>query len=213
MPNCAQCAKKCCRTGSLADAPVNCPCLDPQQEQIREEYRREENARIASKSACTEAEGYCRLTRLEETMDFADRCGFHKLGLAFCVGLSREAEILSRVLRHNGFEVCSAACKNGSVPKEFLGLTDAQKVRPGAFEPMCNPIGQALLLAKEATQLNILLGLCVGHDSLFFKYSQAPVTVLAVKDRVLAHNPLGALYLSEGYYKDKLYSRRPRAGQ
>jgi uncharacterized metal-binding protein len=47
---------------------------------------------------------------------------------------------------------------------------------------------------------NVLLGLCVGHDSLFLKYAKAPSTVLAVKDRVMGHNPLAAVYLSEGYY-------------
>jgi uncharacterized metal-binding protein len=70
---------------------------------------------------------------------------------------------------------------------------------------MCNPIGQAMMLNNAETDLNIIMGLCVGHDSLFMKYSEAPVTVLAVKDRVLAHNPLGALYLSDSYYKNKLY--------
>ena len=66
---------------------------------------------------------------------------------------------------------------------------------------MCNPIGQAKLLNSAQTQLNILLGLCVGHDSLFIKYSEAPVTVLAVKDRVTGHNPLAPLYLHQSYYK------------
>ena len=54
---------------------------------------------------------------------------------------------------------------------------------------MCNPIGQAVFLNKAGTQLNVILGLCVGHDSLFIKHAEAPVTVFAVKDRVLAHNP------------------------
>jgi len=61
-----------------------------------------------------------------------------------------------------------------------------------------------LFLNKSKTDLNILLGLCVGHDSLFIKYSDAPITVLAVKDRVMGHNPLAAVYLSNGYYKKKL---------
>ncbi len=133
------------------------------------------------------------------------KCNFKKLGVAFCVGFSNEAKILSKILQHNGFEVNSVVCKNGSIPKEFLKIKDNEKVRPGNYEPICNPIGQATLLNDAKTELNILLGLCVGHDSLFIKYSNAPVTVFAVKDRVLAHNPIGALYLSESYYKDKLY--------
>ena len=49
------------------------------------------------------------------------------------------------------------------------------------------------------------MGLCVGHDSLFFRHSEAPVTVLAVKDRVLGHNPLAAVYLADGYYHVRLF--------
>ena len=70
---------------------------------------------------------------------------------------------------------------------------------------MCNPIGQAIFLNEAKTELNIILGLCVGHDSLFIKYSKAPVTVFAVKDRVLGHNPLAVIYQAEAYYKNKLF--------
>jgi len=70
---------------------------------------------------------------------------------------------------------------------------------------MCNPIGQARRLEKAETQLNVMLGLCVGHDSLFLRHSHAPVTVLAVKDRVLGHNPLAAVYTADGYYDKKLF--------
>jgi len=66
---------------------------------------------------------------------------------------------------------------------------------------MGNPIYQAELMNREKTDLNILLGLCVGHDSLFLKYAESPVTVLAVKDRVTGHNPLAAIYLSDSYYR------------
>ena len=58
---------------------------------------------------------------------------------------------------------------------------------------------------EEKTQFNILLGLCVGHDTLAIKYLEAPVTVLAVKDRVTGHNPLAAVYMAEGYYKKKFF--------
>ena len=87
-----------------------------------------------------------------------------------------------------------------------MNISQDQKLKPNTYEPMCNPIGQAMLLNKAKTKLNIILGLCVGHDSLFIKYSEAPVTVFAVKDRVLAHNPLGALYLSDSYYKNRLFN-------
>lgn len=206
MYTCAMCSNHSCEAGDFDKMPLNCPCKEQEeQEKIKEFYLDEENKMIAHFSALTEAEGYCKKTRLEEIMDFAHKCGFKKLGLAFCVGLSREANILCKILLNNGFEINSLACKNGSIPKEFIEIKDNEKIHPGKFEPMCNPIGQAVFLNKSQTELNIILGLCVGHDSLFIKYSDAPVTVFAVKDRVLAHNPLGALYLSDSYYKNKLY--------
>jgi len=66
---------------------------------------------------------------------------------------------------------------------------------------MCNPIAQAKILNNEGTEFNIMVGLCVGHDSLFFKYADAPTTVLIAKDRVFGHNPAAALYLSDSYYR------------
>lgn len=203
---CAMCSEHRCKSGELQKLPTNCPCNEKEeQEKLKKLYLQEENYKLAYNSALVEAEGYCKKTRLEEIMDFANKCKFKKLGVAFCVGLSNEAKMLCKVLRHNGFEVDSIICKNGSIPKEFLEIKDNEKVRPGTYEPMCNPIGQANFLNNAKTELNIMLGLCVGHDSLFIKYSEAPITVFAVKDRVLAHNPLGALYLSDGYYKNKLY--------
>ena len=68
------------------------------------------------------------------------------------------------------------------------------------MDTMCNPILQALIVNDARTQLNVLLGLCVGHDSLFLRYAKAPATVLAVKDRVTGHNPLAAIYTSGSYY-------------
>jgi len=68
---------------------------------------------------------------------------------------------------------------------------------------MCNPIAQAQLLNKAGTQLNIVLGLCVGHDSMFYKYSDAMVTTLVAKDRVTGHSPAAAIYCSESYFKTR----------
>lgn len=204
MYTCAQCKNKNCRRGDLDKAPQNCPCKD-NQENTKALYKEKENLQIAYNSALVESEGYCRWSRLEEIMHFAHKCNFSNLGVAFCIGLKEEAFTLVQILRKNGFTVNSVVCKNGSIPKEFLGITEDKKLRPSTFEPMCNPIGQAITLNKAKADLNIILGLCVGHDTLFIKYSQAPVTVLAVKDRVLGHNPIAALYLAESYYKNKLH--------
>jgi uncharacterized metal-binding protein len=139
-------------------------------------------------------------TRLVEICEFAHRMGYLKIGLAFCVGLVKEARVVDGILRNHGFQVVSAICKAGNTPKERIGITDEDKVRQGTNEAMCNPVVQAKLFNGQKTEFNVLLGLCVGHDSLFFKYAEAPTTVLAVKDRVTGHNPLAAIYLSDSYY-------------
>jgi uncharacterized metal-binding protein len=156
---------------------------------------------LALAAARTEAAGYCKEPRVEEIINFARRIGARRLGIASCIGLIREARILQEILEANGFEVNSVCCKVGSIDKEKIGLKDEEKIRPGQYESLCNPVGQAMLLNKASTELNIVVGLCVGHDSLFFKHSEAPVTVLVAKDRVTGHNPAAALYTSHSYYE------------
>ena len=57
-----------------------------------------------------------------------------------------QARVLTGILESHGFEVASAACKNGSIGKEEIGLKDSEKIRPGGHESMCNPVSQAELL-------------------------------------------------------------------
>ena len=90
MYTCAKCGIHSCRSGKLENMPQNCPCGEDQSD-IKELYKDELTKKMAYQSALVEAEGYCEKTRLEETMDFAQRCGFKKLGLAFCLGLAKEA--------------------------------------------------------------------------------------------------------------------------
>jgi uncharacterized metal-binding protein len=175
------------------------------------EYERNNALRsMAHAAALIEAEGYMKWTRVEDTIEFAHRMGYTKLGIACCLGLKREGAILESVLRENGFEVASAICKTGAEPKEKVGIKDEEKIHPGGFEAMCNPVAQAMLLDAIGSELNILVGLCVGHDSLFIKASKAPVTCLIAKDRVLGHNPVAAIYNHQSYYRKKLYKDHSR---
>ena len=205
MSNCANCGSFACRQGQPEKAPDHCPMpgYEALYAETIAEYQKAEVNNIARNAAIVEAAGYRLWTRLEEIIEFAWRAGFARLGLAFCVGLRREARQVAKILVDAGFQVESVACKTGAKPKELLGVKEAQKVRPGQFEAMCNPIAQAKILNEAKTDLNLLLGLCVGHDTRFIRYAQAPVTALAVKDRVLAHNPLGAIY-AEYYYAEKI---------
>lgn len=171
-------------------------------EKVRRLYEDEENNRVSVVSAQIENEFYLQYTRLQEVMEFSKRMGFHKIGIATCVGLIEESRTLARILRKNGFEVYGAVCKIGSFLKADVGVSEDDMTKTGAV--MCNPIMQAEVLNQAGTDFNVVMGLCVGHDSLFYKYSEALVTTLVAKDRVLAHNPVGALYQANAYYKSKL---------
>ncbi|MBN1364567.1 MAG: DUF1847 domain-containing protein [Syntrophaceae bacterium] len=216
---CAKCDKKICYPLAKSDDPLppieNAPPFCPMRrlpdtiKKANSEYDRTEIREFARLASIQEAECYeltpeglrTKIPRLEEIIQFARKCNYQKLGLAFCDGLRDEAKITSDILESNGFSVVSVCCKVGQVPKEHIGLKGNEKIMGAELmETMCNPITQAEVLNEEGVDLVILLGLCVGHDSLFFKYCNVPCTVLAVKDRVLAHNPLAAIYLANSPY-------------
>lgn len=168
-------------------------------DKVRGLYEQEENNRVSVISAQIENQFYLKYTRVEEVIEFSKRMGYKRIGIATCVGLIEESRILARILRKNGFEVYGAVCKIGSFLKADVGVSEDDMTRTGAV--MCNPIMQAEVLNQAGTDFNVVMGLCVGHDSLFYKYSDALVTTLVAKDRVLAHNPVGALYQAKAYYK------------
>ena len=153
--------------------------------------------------AAIEVEGtyYGKLTRVEEIIAFANRMGAKRIGIATCVGLIEETRVFVKVLVAHGLPSHTVLCKVGSVDKTEIGVPESLKVKPGCHESLCNPVLQAQLLNAQKTDLNVVVGLCVGHDSLFMKHSDAPVTTLITKDRVLGHNPAAALYTSNFYYK------------
>ena len=210
---CSYCARKRCFMGDLSQAPEFCPSVVRPEliEEAKAKLKDSENQQMAQDVARTWKD-YGKLTRVEETVLYAKLRGYKKLGLAFCVGLSQEAELFTNLLFNEGFEVISVCCMCGGLSSEDVALPEEEKIVPGQRQPMCNPIGQAAVLDAEGCELNILLGLCVGDDTLFVKHSNAPVTVLAVKDRVLAHNPLGALYTSRNFYT-RLKTKRPRKAE
>jgi uncharacterized metal-binding protein len=206
---CGLCKVHACRSRSGAgDLPKYCVMLEKDEEietifhEASQAYMKEGESRtLALAAARTEAAGYLRWPRVQEVMDFAWRIQANHLGIASCIGLIEEAGILHKLLEANGFQVSSVCCKVGSIPKTEVGLKLDETLRSDEFEPLCNPIGQAQLLNTVGTDLNILVGLCVGHDTLFLRNSRAPATGLIVKDRVTGHNPAVALYTSHSYYQ------------
>jgi uncharacterized metal-binding protein len=194
--------------------PGNCPSIGYKEiiETSFEKYQgNDEDARLAQVAA--QVEGLCyekipgssavypRWSRVEDTIALAKLMGWQRIGIATCIGLLAETEQLSAILKAQGLQPESVCCKAGSIDKLELGLKEDEKVRPGTFEPACNPIAQAEICNQLNTDMNIIVGLCVGHDMLFSKYSKAPVTTLVVKDRVTGHNPVAVLYGQNFYYK------------
>lgn len=216
--NCAACpfevSERACRRDG-GKAPAGCPTLGKGKliKRSLEEYKTNPTIlEFARQASIQEGEGYGDKDlgydrvrpikpRIVEIVEFAKKMKYKKLGMAFCSGLRQEAKVVEKILSSNDFQVITAICKAGRIPKEEIGVQDDQKIAVGSFEPMCNPIMQAFVLNDAATELNILLGLCVGHDALFLKYADAPCTVLAVKDRLLGHNPLAAIYNFDSYYR------------
>ena len=208
MYTCANCSIMACASDDdtvREKLPKNCPMREKlKMQQSLEKYNEPENKEFYIKSSSIEGEGYCQWPRLRETLELCKRMEYKKIGIAFCKGLCRESRIVSDLFRTHGFEVVSIICKTGGIPKEQIGIPKESKISESAYEVMCNPIAQAEFLNSQNTEFNIAIGLCVGHDSLFYKYSDAMVTTLIAKDRVLAHNPCGAVYCIDGYFKKKM---------
>lgn len=215
--HCALChvpvAERACKT-TPGKGPTSCPTL--QHADLKDTsfcaYEDENLNEFARQASIQEAEGYTNREksyaelkpvkpRIEEIIEFAQKMNYQHLGLAFCIGLRNEAKVVEQLLLQRGFQVSSVICKIGNIDKKKIGLKDDQKIVLNTPEAMCNPVFQAQALNNETTDLNIVLGLCVGHDSIFFKESDAPCTVFAVKDRLLGHNPLAAIYTLDSYYR------------
>lgn len=123
-----------------------------------------------------------KLDRVNEIIEYCTEAGIKKIGIANCTSFIKETNQLENILIENGFTVDKVHCKLGKVPFNSL-IPDYKGLS-------CNPAGQAKYLAEKGTELNIMIGLCLGHDMIFNSKSEAPVTPLVVKDRKLKHQTL-----------------------
>jgi len=210
-PKCATCKTKLCTQGVTNEEvlPSYCPTKNCKKliEEVKAKYQSEELENFFRCSALLEKECYDAKAareegriiplrpRIREIFEFAKKIGTEKIGLAFCSGLHDEASRVNKIFESHGLDVASAMCSCGAIDKTDVGLPEEYKIRsPENFEASCNPLMQAELLNRAKTTFNVLVGLCVGHDMLFTKYSEAPVTTLIVKDRLTGHNPVITLY-------------------
>jgi uncharacterized metal-binding protein len=213
--NCARCGTWSC-SSSDGRHPADCPTAHPtpaQAQALREAkaaYDDPAVRRLAQVAAWVEKAGYCQWTRLEETIELARHMGWSHLGIACCVGLRREAAAIARIFEDCGFVVSVVVCKAGEVPKDDIGVPADAQFEAG--ESMCNSVGQAALLAAQGCEFNVVVGLCVGHDTLFLGESfrrGVPSSVLIAKDRVTGHNPAAAVYCAPSYFAARIASHRP----
>jgi uncharacterized metal-binding protein len=123
--------------------------------------------------------------RLQEIIEYAKLAKINRIGIAHCTTFNKEAEKLKEFLSGEGFQVVKVNCKYGRLP--FSNLISGYK------GISCNPAGQAKYLEEQGTELNIMMGLCLGHDMIFIEKSKAPVTPFIVKDRTLNHDTLKIL--------------------
>jgi len=222
IPQCAKCPTACCESTSNEklnnDAlPKNCPIKTSPEvsKQSANLYKEDVVRRLYIPATITEQETYQRIRgvmmavrpRVKELIEFAKLLNLKKISIAFCAGLRDESSRLTRFLENQGFTIVSVVCKCGAIDKTSLGVDKKYKIGDSEkFEAACNPVLQAILLNKEDTEINVIVGLCIGHDMLFTMKSKAPVTTLIVKDRLLGHNPVIGLY--SAYHKQIIESQK-----
>jgi len=119
--------------------------------------------------------------RIEEIFNFARGMNIERIGIAHCITFSHEAQVLKQYFSKH-FTVYTVGCKHDKVRKKEILGGDSNRI-------MCNPAGQADFLNSHNTELNISMGLCVGHDMIFSKKSDGYVTNLFDKDFTNNNNP------------------------
>jgi uncharacterized metal-binding protein len=211
-PTCHKCnGINYCAVGRASKILDNCPMkVSPEIEnKARELYESDEYIKKSTAVASiVEAKGYIHWPRLKDTVEYAKGMEYKKLGLAFCVGMLREAQRVTEILEGYGFEVISICCKTGGVKKTAVGIPEEYTMYSKTGYTIgwitCNPVAQALLLNEAKTEMNIIIGLCVGHDITFTHLSKAPVTTLIAKDRSAPHDPTAVLF---SHYGNEFFSK------
>lgn len=210
FPRCDRCGDAGCKVGEPGKFK-DCPTVvsDVTRDEIVERYHEPETNRIMQTAAKVERGTMQPVNgvltpirpRISEIMAFADLMGWKKIGVAFCLAARDEAIKLTKVLEARGFEVCSIICRSFSMQKREFDIAKEDCLKSD-METVCNPVYQAELLNEAGTQMNIVIGLCVGHDMLFSKNSKAYVTTLSVKDRMTGNNTIAPLY--SGFFSEIL---------
>jgi uncharacterized metal-binding protein len=186
------CKRMGCWLGDEDGIPDYCQANEYLEEitKAQKEYAKPEVVETYRAACIAGAKNDGMRPRIEEALDFAKALGLSRIGFAACVAFGNELDVLVKLFTGEGFQVFCASCQIGRVSAEARDLPELSDY----VNATCNPIAQAGILNRERTELNFIVGLCMGHDILFTRYSRAPVSTLIVKDRVTGNNPAAALY-------------------
>ncbi len=192
------CEKQACWRDADNRLPAYCDANNylAELEESTQEYPKHGVVEVYKASCAVHEHNGGMTPRIEEVMLYARELGLKKIGFAACVSMADELGLLVKLFTRAGFEVYAASCQMGGVAPEKRGVPEVTGLQGSG----CNPIAQAAMLNKAGTELNLVVGLCMGHDILFNRYSRAPVSTLIVKDRAVGNNPAAALY---GYHRRK----------
>ena len=187
------CKKMGCWLGEDRGIPDYCQAQHYIEEidKANQEYALPRNVDIYAAACIVGGKNDGYRARIEEAVDFAKTLNLSKVGFAACVAFGNEMAVITRLFQDSDIEVFCASCQIGRSSATDRGVPQLAKYPDNSS---CNPIAQAEILNAEKTQLNFIVGLCMGHDVLFTRYSKAPVSTLIVKDRLLGNNPAAAVY-------------------
>lgn len=194
--SCVDCGVNACGKGTknYPDFCITAALTEEEVKSLKEAYADPEVKELLKVASAGTARALSTgLCRAEELVSFIKAMGWHRIGIAGCSALLSEQRLMAKLLRSHGFDVYGVACKAGSIREEELDLCPK-----GEGIVSCNPVLQAKKLNAYGTDLNVVMGLCIGHDMLFQKYAEAPCTTFVVKDHALRHNPIAALYGMNG---------------
>jgi uncharacterized metal-binding protein/rhodanese-related sulfurtransferase len=173
-----------CRTKGCRKAS---PCSDKSSEYI-DQYTSDETRAVTGAASKLVDNGRAgTLSRLEEIVEYCKLRGYSKIGVAYCFGMEKEAELLKQFLNRENLALEMISCSVDGVKESTI---DSSKVSTSVS---CNPIGQAARINAAGVPFTILMGLCLGHDVIIQKKLNMEFTTLIVKDRVNNHNPMAGL--------------------
>ena len=163
-----------------------CPATSFRRDEVIQKYG-EESVIVQAAADLVDFGRAGTLSRLQETIAFAQRMNYKRIGLAYCYGMEKQVTQIVEILRENKLNVRAVSCTVGGIAQNEINPESA------FCTVSCNPIGQARQLNHENVDLVVMIGLCLGHDILFQREVKADCTTLVVKDRVHNNAPLKAL--------------------